>query len=160
MAKGKKEEKYVGMTPYRSEELAFAMQEFANKSFAELTFKEKIVLEIQSTQLKMERFVSGESARRPLIDFIDELIVNIGVSRKQIADQLDMNESNLRKYLVGKLRFTNDFAIKFADLFGLDPELLIHVQVRNDMLELSRHSSTKVIIKQQVGWIPKQAAAG
>jgi len=48
-------EKHVGMKPYRSEELAKEMEQFAKKSYAELTEEVKINIEAQAKELLAKR---------------------------------------------------------------------------------------------------------
>ena len=48
-------EKHIGMKPYRSAELAKAMEAFAKKSFNELSEEEKISIEAQAKLLRAKR---------------------------------------------------------------------------------------------------------
>jgi len=73
--------------------------------------------------------------------FVDYYLDTLNLTFKKFAISIDMTDGNLKKYLVGDRKFSIDLALKFAHFFHTSPDLWLKVQIKNELIELSKNSS-------------------
>ncbi len=114
----------------------FIKQESANR-----TPEQKLKNELLSIQYQMEEYVERhvEKSKQISIDtFLKSFLEALDISFKKFANSIDMNDSNLKKYLTGERRFNTDLALKFGFFFHTSPEIWLKVQMKNELLDLNR----------------------
>lgn len=127
---------------WTAEELA-VVSAHAKKLYAQQTPEERLENELLSIRYAMEFFIDehlAEPKQQPLqIDSIlKRYLKALNLSFKKFAQSIDTTDGNLKKYLSGERKFNTDLALKFGAFFHVEPELWLKVQMKNELLILSK----------------------
>lgn len=98
--------------------------------------------EMLSIKYQMENYVNDESIKKitPLDDFLNDYLKILNITLKKFAQAIDTTDANLKKYISssGERKFNTDLALKFASFFHTTPELWLRVNIKNELLSLSK----------------------
>ena len=90
--------------------------------------------------LQREELASGEVFT--IEYFVSEFCKVLELNRSQFAGFLDIDTSNLNKYLRGQRAFNTELAMKFSRFFHTPVDVWLKVQLKNDLIAL--HKAEKV----------------
>lgn len=74
--------------------------------------------------------------------FVSEFCKVLGLNKSQFAGFLEIDTSNLNKYLRGQRAFNTELAMKFSRFFHTPVDIWLKVQLKNDLIAL--HKAEKV----------------
>ena len=66
-------------------------------------------------------------------DVLKEELASRGISQKKFSEMIKIPYTQLNEILNGKRQVTTDFALMMEAALGINPELLINMQVRYNM---------------------------
>lgn len=69
-------------------------------------------------------------------EFLEAYMEALKVKKRTLAEYIDYKESNLSAIFKGKRKINIDLAIKLGEIFRVDPALWLHIQSKNDLLEI------------------------
>jgi len=104
----------------------------------EIDESDLIINRILSLRFQMERYVSKQHPEERIEAgaFLEEFIEALGITKKDFAEYIDYQESNLSAIFKGRRKINTDLAIKFGEIFRVDPALWLHIQSKNELLEI------------------------
>lgn len=87
-----------------------------------------------SIRFQMESYLERKDSSIKAVGlFIKDLIKELGIKNRDLANYLDYEESNLSSFLNGRRKLNPDLAIKLGRVFKLSPTLLLNVQIYNEL---------------------------
>ena len=96
--------------------------------------------ELLAIQYKMEEYTEADEKSIikpiPLKTFLQEYLTALNISLRKFAIAIDMNDSNLKKYISGDRKFNADLARKFGRFFHTSPTTWMKVQQIDDLIKL------------------------
>ena len=96
--------------------------------------------ELLAIQYKMEEYTEADEKSIikpiPLKTFLQEYLTALNISLRKFAIAIDMNDSNLKKYISGDRKFNADIARKFGRFFHTSPTTWMKVQQIDDLIKL------------------------
>ena len=75
--------------------------------------------------------------------FLEEFIAVLKIKKKAFAEYIDYKESNLSAIFSGKRKINTDLAIKFGEIFNVDPVIWLHIQNKNELIETLKENKSK-----------------
>ncbi len=102
--------------------------------------KERIKYELISLKLQLESYIS-ESEPDQLIsagEFLKKHLTALKVRNKQLANYLEIEESNLSAILKGRRKINPDLAFKLGQLFKIEPNYWLLIQSKNELLQIDK----------------------
>lgn len=98
--------------------------------------EERIENELLSIRFQMESYLNSSSAELvPAGAFLEQLLKAISVKKKDFAQYLGIEESNLSALLKGRRKINADLAIKLGNIFKLDPSIWLYMESRNELAQ-------------------------
>ncbi len=109
--------------------------------------EDRVKIELFSLKLQMESYINGVTPSKIVSTgtFLKEHLKAIKVKNKVFAKYIDLEESNLSSIIQGRRKINIDLALKLGQVFGLDPNLWLLIQSKNELLQVDE----KRILKYQ-----------
>jgi addiction module HigA family antidote len=122
-----------------------ALQKAIRARSEELEESEKIAHQLLSLRFQMESYLEEASPKRmkQAGEFLEAFITALHIKKKDFARYIGYKESNLSAIFSGKRKINTDLAIKFGEIFRLDPVLWLSIQNKNELLELFNSDKAK-----------------
>lgn len=93
--------------------------------------------ELLSIQFKIEDYIINDQTNEiHIADFFKQYLKILNIKQKTIAQVLEMQDSNLVKYLNGERGLNPDFVMKLSSFFHTKPELWYMVEIKNNLNKL------------------------
>jgi len=92
-----------------------------------------------SLRFQMEAYLKENKPKEVLTlgYFLKKLVAVLEIKHKKIAAYIDCQESNLSALLNDNRKINTDLAMKFGEIFGINPIVFLHIQSKNELLEIS-----------------------
>ena len=74
---------------------------------------------------------------------MEAFIKTINIKKSKFANYIDYGGSNLSALLKGRRKINVDLAIKFGEIFQTDPSIWLHIQSKNELMEIRSHQKEK-----------------
>lgn len=97
--------------------------------------------ELLAIQYKIEDYIENESNAENavrILDFIKMYLKTLNITKKEFARFLEMQDSNLHKYLTGERKLNAEIALKLGSFTHTKPEYWYRIQVKNELMELNK----------------------
>jgi plasmid maintenance system antidote protein VapI len=117
------------------------VKDFINKKSAGQSKERLLRNELLSIQYKIEDYISDETANEEnlkLLDFVKMYLRTFDITKKDFARYLDMQDSNLHKYLIGERKLNAKVALKISYFTRTKPEYWYGIQIKNEITELRK----------------------
>lgn len=75
--------------------------------------------------------------------FLEKFVETLNIKKKVLAKYIGYKESNLSAVFKGKRKISIDLAIKFGEIFKVDPATWLHIQSKNELLEILQSDRAK-----------------
>ena len=100
--------------------------------------EEKIEIGLMSLKIQMESYMAEKNPSRitEAGEFLKKHLEVIGVKHKTFAQYMDIEESNLSAIIHGRRKMNIDLAFKLGQIFQIHPNIWLHVQSKNEWLQL------------------------
>lgn len=114
------------------------LQEKIKKHAEELDKTELIQNRLLSLKFQMESYLEEEHPKEVISagQFLEKLVKSLDIKKKTFAAYIDYEESNMSAIFKGRRKINTDLAIKFGEIFSLDPAIWLHIQSKNELLEI------------------------
>jgi len=93
-----------------------------------------------SVQYEIEDYLESESISvnktLEIGHFVKLYLDEMSLTKKRFADILELQPSNLHKYLTGTRKLNADLALKFSHFFNTKPEMWIMIQTKNEIIQV------------------------
>ena len=91
-----------------------------------------------SLRFQMETYLERDNPEKIIQvgEFLQEYVEALKIKKRAFAEYIDYKESNLSAILKGRRKINTDLAIKLGEIFGVDPALWLHIQSKNELLEI------------------------
>lgn len=142
-----------------SEEEIAQLKAQAKANAKDRTGEQKIKNELMALQYEMEEYVTNNVAPVKLLTLekvVDEYLDILNIPFRKFAICLETTDGNLKKYLSGERKFNTDLAMKFGYFFHTEPELWLHLQLKNELFQLKNE---KRKVKQYAKYDYKKAVS-
>lgn len=100
-----------------------------------------------SVQYQIEDYLESENIdvdKILEIEYFVKLYLNeMNLTQTKFAKVIEVQPSNLYKYLKGTRKLNADLALKFSHFFNTAPEMWIMIQIKNEIIQLKRENSNK-----------------
>jgi len=97
-----------------------------------------------SVQYQIEDYLESENIgldKTLEIEYFVKLYLNeMNLTQTKFAQAIEIQPSNLYKYLKGTRKLNADLALKFSYFFNTTPEMWIMIQVKNEILQVKMES--------------------
>ena len=117
------------------------VKDFINKKSPGQSKERLLRNELLSIQYKIEDYISDETANEEnlkLLDFVKMYLRTFDITKKDFARYLDMQDSNLHKYLIGERKLNAKVALKISYFTRTKPEYWYGIQIKNEITELRK----------------------
>ncbi|KQK26104.1 transcriptional regulator [Chryseobacterium aquaticum] len=117
------------------------VKDFINKKSTGQSKERLLRNELLSIQYKIEDYISDETANEEnlkLLDFVKMYLRTFDITKKDFARYLDMQDSNLHKYLIGERKLNAKVALKISYFTRTKPEYWYGIQIKNEITELRK----------------------
>lgn len=104
----------------------------------ELEESEVIANRLLSLRFQMETYLERENPEEIIQagEFLAAYVEALKVKKRTLAEYIDYKESNLSAIFKGRRKINADLAIKLGEIFKVDPAIWLHIQSKNDLLEI------------------------
>jgi len=124
---------------WTDEDLA-KVQAFQKEHYDKMSSTEKLENKLFAIKTKIEHYLMQPTIteKKMVGEFIKEGILAFkkiaGITQEKLAKYWGTTSPNLRKYIKGERRLSIDLAIKIGSTFDLEPDLLMDVEIKNQLL--------------------------
>ena len=100
------------------------------------TPQDRMKYELISLQFQMESYLSKKepSSIIRVGEFLKKHLKAIKIKHKEFASYIELEESNLSAIIKGRRKINIDLAFKLGQVFGLDPNIWLLIQSKNELL--------------------------
>lgn len=121
------------------------LQRIIRERSSELKDSELIANRLLSVRFQMETYLERENPEKIIQvgEFLEEYLEVLKIKKRVFAEYIDYKESNLSAIFKGRRKINIDLAIKFGEIFRLDPSVWLHIQSKNELLEISDRDKKK-----------------
>lgn len=121
------------------------LQQLILKKSSELDKSESIVNKLLSIRFQMENYLEETESKKLITTgtFLEWLIEALEIKKKDFASYVDCQESNLSAILKGRRKINTDLAIKIGEIFRINPVLWLHIQSKNELIEITEKDKKK-----------------
>lgn len=103
--------------------------------------EERLENALLSIRFQMESYLNDPSAEIiPAGAFLEKLLEAVSVRKKDFAQYIGIEESNLSALLKGRRKINADIAIKLGKIFKLDPSIWLYLESRNELAQQVREN--------------------
>jgi plasmid maintenance system antidote protein VapI len=122
-----------------------SLKEFITVHSQKQSKERKLRNELLAIQYRIEDYIESEniSDRLRVLDFVKLYLKTFNVTQKKLADLFEMKDSNLHKYLVGERKLNASIVLKLSSFSRLNPEYWLRVEVRNELIEITKEKGSK-----------------
>ncbi len=115
-----------------------SLTEFVLHHSALQSEEQRLKNKLLSIRYQVEDFLEAAdpASKLQLIDVVNLYARALNVTKKKLAQLLDMDDSNLHKYLTGQRKLNADFVLKISAFTHLEPEYWLRLEVKNEVIEL------------------------
>lgn len=123
-----------------------SLRDMINESFESQSTESKIENSLLSVRFQMESYINDpinlDEIKVPGL-FVEKLLKAVNVNKKQLAEYIDYEYTNLISLLKGRRKINSDLAIKLGQIFKIDPVIWLHIENKNELLkEMSKTKNT------------------
>jgi len=134
----------LGIKPKKwTKEHSRNVQAFIKQQYAQTDPLEKLENKLFAIKLQMQDYLQNEAITeiKTVGEFIQEAITVfkevLNISKKALAEHWETTTANLSKYINKERGLNVELALKIASTFDIPAQLLLDVQIKNQLLELS-----------------------
>ena len=114
------------------------LQKIIKSRSKELAESEIVANQLLSLRFQMESYLEKDDPKEVIQagEFLEEFVDAIKIKKKDFAEYIEYKESNLSAIFKGRRKINIDLAIKFGEIFRVDPVIWLHIQSKNELLEI------------------------
>ncbi|KAA3628744.1 MAG: addiction module antidote protein, HigA family [Bacteroidetes bacterium] len=97
-----------------------------------------VVNQLLSLRFQMETYIAKEHPGELIQagEFLEGFVKALKIRKKDFAEYIGYKESNLSAILKGRRKINSDLALKFGEIFSVNPEVWLNIQNKNELLEM------------------------
>ena len=114
------------------------LQRIIKEKSGEIKESELIANRLLSLRFQMETYLERENPKKIIQagEFLEGYVEALKIKKRTLAAYIDYKESNLSAVFKGRRKINIDLAIKLGEIFRVDPAIWLHIQSKNDLLEI------------------------
>ena len=114
------------------------LQKIIKSRSKELAESEIVANQLLSLRFQMESYLEKDDPKEVIQagEFLEEFVDAIKIKKKDFAEYIEYKESNLSAIFKGRRKINIDLAIKFGEIFRVDPVIWLHIQSKNELQEI------------------------
>jgi len=127
----------TGVVNVNSEDFK-ALQQAIIEHNKKYTPEERMKYDLIALHIQMKSYISKDYDReyRSVGEFLKGYVKAIGIKNKTFAQYIDIEESNLSAIIRGKRKINLNLALKLEHIFGVDADIWLRVQSKNELQKL------------------------
>jgi len=127
----------TGVVNVNSEDFK-ALQQAIIEHNKKYTPEERMKYDLIALHIQMKFYISKDYDReyRSVGEFLKGYVKAIGIKNKTFAQYIDIEESNLSAIIRGKRKINLNLALKLEHIFGVDADIWLRVQSKNELQKL------------------------
>lgn len=96
--------------------------------------------ELLAIKYRIEDYIesSTPSQKLRILDFVQEYLSVLNITKKSLAELFEMQDSNLYKYLTGERKLNTDFVLKLSAFSHLSPEYWLRIEIKNKLFDIKQ----------------------
>lgn len=114
------------------------LKEMIKERFESQDAESKIENNLLSVRFQMETYlndpITPDEIKVPGL-FVEKLLAAVSVNKKQLAEYIDYEYTNLISLLKGRRKINSDLAIKLGQIFKIDPVIWLHIENKNELVK-------------------------
>lgn len=112
----------------------------------EQTRWQKINIELAAIRIQMEDYIESDNKSEPKLlgEFLKSFLNTLNIRRNRFANYLEIDPTNLSKIIKGERQINPETALKIGKTFGLDPLLLLKIQIKNELSKLTGEKNQQI----------------
>jgi len=123
-----------------------SLKDMIKNSFESQDTENRIENSLLSVRFQMESYINApitlDEIKVPGL-FVEKLLKAVNVNKKQLAEYIGYEYTNLISLLKGRRKINSDLAIKLGQIFKIDPVIWLHIENKNELLqEMSKTKNT------------------
>lgn len=124
------------------------VQNYIKNQYEQYSPNQKLEIRLYALKIEMEHYLLDETPKelKSIGYFIREGInafkEYVGISQKYLGEYWGISQ-NLGKYLNNERPISPELAMKIAATFSFSPKLLLHIQNKNELLEIEKNDNYK-----------------
>lgn len=115
-----------------------SLRDMIKHSFQSQDEEAKIEHSLLSVRFQMESYLNApitlDEIKVPGL-FVEKLLKAVKVNKKQLAEYVDYEYTNLISLLKGRRKINTDLAIKLGQIFKIDPVIWLHIENKNELVK-------------------------
>lgn len=115
-----------------------SLRDMIKDGFKSQDTEAKIEHSLLSVRFQMESYINApitlDEIKVPGL-FVEKLLKAVKVNKKQLAEYIDCEYTNLISLLKGRRKINSDLAIKLGQIFKIDPVIWLHIENKNELLK-------------------------
>lgn len=110
------------------------------------TKNQKNAIEIAAITIQMEDYLKADPIPEPksVGIFLNHFLTTLNIRQNKLATYLNIAPSNLNKIIKGERQINSEFALKIGKIFGINPMLLLKIQLKNELSEIEKYQHTQI----------------
>lgn len=103
--------------------------------------KERIIQnELLAIKYRIEDYIESDvpSQKLRILDFVQDCLSVLSITKKNLAELFEMHDSNLYKYLTGERKLSTDFVLKLSAFSHIDPEYWLRIEIKNELFDIKK----------------------
>ncbi|MCJ7932493.1 MAG: helix-turn-helix domain-containing protein [Chryseobacterium sp.] len=136
-----KEVKEIKIESVFNESRRSLVKEYIKQNSSNQSKRRLLRNELLSIQFQIEDYIALDSTNDEtlkLLDFVKMYLKILNITKKEFAKYLDMQDSNLHKYLIGERKLNAKVALKISRFTHTKPEYWFGIQIKNEIIELRK----------------------
>jgi len=147
---------FIGQNPKEAGEKDWKkIQEIIGKHADQLSKEELMENRLISIKLRMEDYLRHKKPEtiKHSGHFLKEILETLGIKNNVFSNYIGYQKSNLSSIFSGKRNMNFEFALKLYEIFGIEPELWLYIQIKNDLkkIEGKKEGTKKYDLKDLIG---------
>ena len=113
------------------------VRENRRKLYEKRSSQDKINDILIGFRFKLKNYAESSDTEDTILlgQFIDAILSQMEIKKKQFAEYIDISPRNINKYFNGERKFNIDHALKLGNMFGVSAEILLEIQLKNELFK-------------------------
>lgn len=109
------------------------------------TSQEKSEIQLIGLRLQMEDYLDQIEPKKILnVGYFLRLILKeLKIKNNVFAEYIGLTKTNFSALVHGKRKLNSDLALKFAEIFKINPDIWISIENKNELIEIKKESKLK-----------------
>lgn len=131
----------VAVIPFKADKNEIVkIQEILDRKLNLISAEDKRNIYLSGIKFEMEDYVNNVSVPKSTLTlgfFLKKIFKHFGIKQNKFADYISIKPANFNKIISGERPLNYETAIILHEIFGIDQDLWMRVQIKNKLLQFS-----------------------